>query len=202
MQAYVVVEPDDVVGDVSYSFAVIGVVTLPYALHLEIQEESLHDGVVPAVCFAAHAGAQSVSGQQSTMSIAGILATAVRVNDESGKRLPMCNGHLQGRANQFSGHARGHCPSDDLAREQIHYDCQVKPAATRTNVGDVADPREVCRHRFEFPIQHIVSNRQRVAAVSSVNELAFPYRTNAIDAHERPNMVPPYVDAAVTQRHA
>ena len=45
MQAYIVVKADDVVGDISYGFTTIGVVTLPNALHLEIQEESFHDGV-------------------------------------------------------------------------------------------------------------------------------------------------------------
>ena len=104
MQAYAVVETVDIVGDISYSFTVIGVIKLPNALHFEIQKESLHDSVIPAIGLAVHASAQTVTGQRA-MNIAGILATRVRLNDKPGTGLPMCNGHQQSRANQFSGHA-------------------------------------------------------------------------------------------------
>jgi hypothetical protein len=61
---------------------VIGVVTLPDALHLQIQEEALHYGVIPTVSLATHAGAQTVTGQQGAIGFAGILAATVRVNDK------------------------------------------------------------------------------------------------------------------------
>ena len=41
MQPFAVVEPDNVVGDISDGFGMVRIVTLPYALHFEIQEETL-----------------------------------------------------------------------------------------------------------------------------------------------------------------
>ena len=60
MQSYAVVKADDVFSDISYAFNMIGVVSLLYAFHLEIQEEPLHDSVIPAVPLSAHARTQSV----------------------------------------------------------------------------------------------------------------------------------------------
>jgi hypothetical protein len=47
--------------------------TLPDALHPDIQEEAFSDGVVPAVTFAAHAADKAVAGQQALVKRAGIL---------------------------------------------------------------------------------------------------------------------------------
>lgn len=41
MQAYAVVKADDVVSDISYRLTVIGVITVPNALDLDIQKQSL-----------------------------------------------------------------------------------------------------------------------------------------------------------------
>ena len=62
MQSLAVVEANDVVSDIGHCFAVVGVVFLPDSLHLQVQKESLHDGVVPAVAFAAHAAHQAMPG--------------------------------------------------------------------------------------------------------------------------------------------
>ena len=45
MQPRAVVKADDVVSHIGHSFAVVGVVFLPDPLHLQIQEEALHDRV-------------------------------------------------------------------------------------------------------------------------------------------------------------
>lgn len=47
--------------------------TLPDALHLEIQEEAFSDGAVPAISFAAPAADEAVAGQQALLKLAGIL---------------------------------------------------------------------------------------------------------------------------------
>ena len=64
MEPDAVVEADDVVGDVSDGFSVIGIVALPNPFHLQIQEEAFHDGVIPAVALAAHAGDKAVLREQ------------------------------------------------------------------------------------------------------------------------------------------
>ena len=45
MQSLAVVKVNDVVSNIGHGFAVVGIVFLPDSLHLEVQEESLHDGV-------------------------------------------------------------------------------------------------------------------------------------------------------------
>ena len=77
MQPYAVVKADDVVGDVSCGFRLVGVVALPYPLHLQVQEEALHHRVVPTVALAAHAADQPVFVQHSLMRGAGVLAAAI-----------------------------------------------------------------------------------------------------------------------------
>ena len=47
---------NDVVRHIGHGFWVVGVVLLSDPLHLQVQEEALHNRVIPAVAFAAHAG--------------------------------------------------------------------------------------------------------------------------------------------------
>lgn len=63
MQALAVIELDDVSGDIAPGFCMIRVIPLPDALHLQVQEESFGDRVVPAVPLAAHAADEAVFGQ-------------------------------------------------------------------------------------------------------------------------------------------
>ena len=67
MQPYAVVEAYDVVSYVRYCFTVAGIVLLPDTLHFQVQKETLHNGVVPAVAFATHAANQAVFFQQRLM---------------------------------------------------------------------------------------------------------------------------------------
>ena len=60
--------------------------TLPDALHLDIQEEAFSDGVVPALTFAAHAADKAVASQQIQVKPAGILPP-VRMHDQSERLL-------------------------------------------------------------------------------------------------------------------
>ena len=72
VQTDVVVEPDDVIGNVTARLGVVGVVVLPDPLPLQIEEEALHDGVVPAIAFATHAARQAMTAQQGTVGFAGV----------------------------------------------------------------------------------------------------------------------------------
>jgi hypothetical protein len=47
---------------------VIGLVALPYPFHLQVQEETLHHGIVPAISLAAHAADDTVLVQQRLVS--------------------------------------------------------------------------------------------------------------------------------------
>ena len=73
MQPHKVVEVDDVVSHVVDGFAVIGVITLPNPLHLQIQDQALHHRVIPAITFAAHAAREAMVFQQRLMRITCVL---------------------------------------------------------------------------------------------------------------------------------
>ena len=79
-----VVEADDVVCDVSDGLLGIGVVTLPDALDLQVQEEALHDCVIPAVSLSAHNGKQAMADHQVSVGLTCVLAVAIGVHNHSG----------------------------------------------------------------------------------------------------------------------
>ena len=115
MQPFVVIESHDIVSDIRRGFLMVCIVLVPDALHFEIEEEALHDGVIPAICLSAHACQQGMAFEQGAMFFAGILAPSIGMNDQSGGRMSMGDCHLQGSTNQLGRHARSHRPSDDLS---------------------------------------------------------------------------------------
>ena len=66
----------------------IGIVLLPNPLHLQIQEETFHDGVVPTVTLAAHAADQAMFGQQRLMLAACVLRIACHGLNEQLAAMP------------------------------------------------------------------------------------------------------------------
>ena len=84
VQTHVVVEADDVVGNVARGLGLVGVAALPDALHLKVLKEAFHHYVsVPAVSFAAHAADQAVLDQQRLVYGAGAQAATIRVHDQA-----------------------------------------------------------------------------------------------------------------------
>ena len=62
MQAFAVVEPDDVVGDINPGFGLGGIVALPHPFHFKIQEEAFSNSVVPAIPLPTHAADEALAG--------------------------------------------------------------------------------------------------------------------------------------------
>ena len=74
VQPYKVVEVNDVVvSHVVDGFAVIGAITLPNPLHLQIQDQVLRHRVIPIITFAAHAAREAMVFQQRLMRITCVL---------------------------------------------------------------------------------------------------------------------------------
>ena len=73
---------------------------------------------------------------------------------------------------------------------------QIQPAAARSDVGDVSDPRWVGRRRIELSIQHVGSDRQCMLAVGGVYELALPRRAQAMLAHQTAHAIAAHCDAS------
>ena len=76
--------------------------------------------------------------------MAGVLAAAIAVVDQIGRRLSGADRLMQGLENERFAHLLGQVPTDDAAGEQIHEQSQVgEGACPQRNVGDVGDPNLV-----------------------------------------------------------
>ena len=107
MQSGAVVEAHNVVSHIGHSLAVVGVVLLPDPLHLQVQEETLHDRVdrvVPTVSTPAHTGDQVVVFAPAVEVIAAKLASLVEMNHHRGCRASAPNSHRERVQNKLCGH--------------------------------------------------------------------------------------------------
>ncbi len=138
-------------------------------------EEALGGKLPSLECSRALFTDEAVLGQQGLMCIAGVLAAAIRMHDQSRSRLALRDGQLQCPVHQRGLHVRRHRPARHLARVQVQHDRQIQPAAARSDVSDVGHPRLVGPRRVELPVQHIGRNRQRMFAVGRLHELALPH---------------------------
>ena len=92
---------------------------------LDGAEAGFHEGVVVAVGGPAHALAELGSAQNGAISMAGVLAAAIAVVDESRRWLPVTDGLLEGFEDERVGHLLGQAPADDAARAQVEDESQV-----------------------------------------------------------------------------
>ena len=96
---------------------------------LEGREEALRDCVVPAVACAAHAAADSVACQQLLIFRAGVLAPAIRVMQQSLRRLPLRQCHVQRFQRKLALQPFVQRPADYPAREQIQDHREIQPTS-------------------------------------------------------------------------
>jgi hypothetical protein len=62
------------------------------------------------------------------------------VEDEIWNNFATAQGLLERGANQLSAHVVGEGSTDDLARTEVDDDCQIDPASSGRNEGDIAGP--------------------------------------------------------------
>ena len=92
-------------------------------LVLERVPEALGGGVVVAAAAAAHAGDHAVGGERVAVVLAGVLAAAIAVVDESGAGAPFSDRHVEGLQDQAAVHGRLHGPTDDAPGIEVHDRC-------------------------------------------------------------------------------
>ena len=83
-------------------------------------EAGFHEGVVVAVISAVHALAKVSAAKQTAVASAGILAAALGVVNQAGRRLTIANGQSQGGEHELFGHRVIQAPADDVARVAVH----------------------------------------------------------------------------------
>src|SRR6266545_4282470 len=136
-----------------------------HALVLQTVEETLAGGVIPAISFPAHRREHAVVSELFLKLVAAILAAAIRVMNQPGKRSPPEPRHAQGIDHQLLGHPLAHRPADDLAGVEIKHDRQIQPTLARGDIGNVRSPHLIRTLGFKVLVEPVRCHRQRVLRV-------------------------------------
>ena len=112
------------------------------------------------------------------------------MNNQPRRRISLNDGHLQSSTYQASWHGWADRPAHDLARVQVQHCRQVQPAASRTDVSDVANPHPIGQGLLELPVQHIGRNSRAMLAISRVDELTLSHSAQTIEPHQGAHPVP------------
>lgn len=116
--------------------------------------------------------------------LAGVLAAAVGVGQEtfSGSASAQC--HVEGVDDQAAGHGFIHGPADDLSAEQILDDGEIQPSVGGGDVGDICRPGGVGPVGFETSGQKVFGNRHSVSGVGGAYEATRGFRLDSVRFHE------------------
>jgi len=163
--ALTIVENLDVLEDRRLRRRSRGEVRVVDQLLLERGEEALHRRVVPAIRSAAHAVGDAVLDKQALVVLAGVLAAAVGMCQQPLAGQAALHGHRQRIHNQAALQVFGHRPTHDASRVQILDGCQVQPALTGRDAGDVRHPGFVGLGGVELAVQEVVCHGHVVVRV-------------------------------------
>ena len=106
-------------------------------LRFEAGKERLHGRVVVTVAGPAHASHDLMLGQEGLIIMAGVLAAAVGMMEQTGRWPAGEEGHLQSIDGQLAVQAVAEGPANDPTREHIQDGCQIQPALSGWDVSDV-----------------------------------------------------------------
>ncbi len=134
MQTRGVVEAVDVVSDGAVGLSLAGIRPRGF-FGLERGEEALGDGVVPAIALAAHAGHEAEWSEGAGEVGAGVLATAIGMEQHAAANRGDSIGVVERLLDQVVGHALGHAVAEHLAGFERDHDGEIKPAFARGSAG-------------------------------------------------------------------
>jgi len=107
------------------------------AKELSIPSLTSYQRIVVAVATSAHAHLDVFSRQQFLVIMTGVLATTVRVTQQSCFRATMRQRHLERTLDEGGLLAFAHRSTDNLAGEECHHRCHVQPAMRHSDVGKI-----------------------------------------------------------------
>ena len=116
---------------------------------------TFHWCIVPAISLPAHGLDHPGCVVNLAVTRRGVLAAAIRMVSEAGRRLLPLDGHGQGRDGQFRPHVVTHRPADDFAGEEIEHDGQIEPPFLGWHVGDVGEPNLIGPLGGEFLVEPV-----------------------------------------------
>ena len=146
-------------------------------------KQRLGHSVVPAIALAAHRVFHFERGDELAVIVAGILAAAIRVEDQAGCRVSAEPGHAQGVHHQRARHALAHRKADYQPIEQIDHHGKIEPALFGPDIGDGACPDLVRCVHGEVACQQVRRHRQIMRAVRGCLEPALATGTQAAGLH-------------------
>src|ERR1700730_14510010 len=101
--------------------------TASMCLSFQSAEATFHRCIVPAISLPAHGLNHPRRTENLAVIGGGVLAAAIGMVDQAGRRLLPLDGHGQGCDGQFRPHVVTHRPADDFAGEEIEHDGQIEP---------------------------------------------------------------------------
>jgi hypothetical protein len=99
-----------------------------------------------------------VIGHQPLELLAGVLAAAIGMMQQSVRFAPSPDCHHQGVGDELGRHRCAHRPANHTAGELIDDGSHIEPALRCPHIGEVSDPFAVGSGRFEAPIEHVGSD--------------------------------------------
>ena len=139
----------------------------PDALPLQELEDAFGDGVVVAVPASVHTRLKVALAEEGLPLPAGELGALVRMHRDPVVGLSSPDGHQQCLQGEVGGHARLSRPADDLAREQVDDDAEIRPALMGLDVGDVGHTELIGPGRLETLLEPVLGNDRGLAAISA-----------------------------------
>lgn len=187
MKASSVVEGFDVVKNHGMGNGVRGRDEGAETFGLESGPKGLHVGVIVAVPFTAHTLGDFAERKPVAKIGTGVLASAVAVVDEVGKRCAraVMKSTIQSGEWQVGVETVVGAPADDTAAKSIHLCREKEPAFCGGDICDVGKPYLVKTHCRRALQKMIWGYRRHLAGDSSAwHKTAFLLHAKAADAHE------------------
>src|SRR6516165_9095081 len=167
--------------------------------NFERGKKTFRHRVVPAVAFTAHATLDAVNRQQLLILVAGVLAAAIRVMQQTLRRLAVLQGHLQGVQRDAAFEPFTQRPADHATREQIEDDRQVQPTLQGPDIGNVGDPAAVEGGHCKPPVQQILPDCHALPGISGAAEATVFPRAQSRSLHQPRHPLAPGTPAALSQ---
>src|SRR5882724_11809007 len=177
MPPFRVVEAVDITGEVTLD--VVRAVPLRMVLELELErrEETLGDGVVPAVALPTHAAPHPMLLEDGAVVSARVVHAAVAVMHQSGRRRAKRESALERGDGDGRIEVVGDCPANHATSKQVEDHREVREPGLRRQVRQVRDPHLVRCGDLELPRDDV--RRERLAVLRQCCVAKSPTRTRA-----------------------
>ena len=140
-------------------------------------------------------------GNETAVVAATVLAAAVRVMDQTGRRPAQCNRALQRRQGQAPFHPVTHGPANDFAREQVDDDRQIQPALCRPHIRDINASFFIGSIRCKVLLENVRCHRSTVITIRRHLKARLLTGFHAVFAHQARHTVAAYRQAVFAKFH-